>query len=161
MGFLAALGIASCESKPGSDSRYLDLNTGATIELTEDSLTGERINTSTGKPVDLYVDRQTKDTLSGRTGEIVNGRVAKTSEGLWVIKTDGDEFKAESEYGAKIKMEDGESKLKDGNYTRKVDADGDVKIETGNKTIKIDGETGEKKVKKDKNTTDKVKKVFN
>jgi hypothetical protein len=35
-----------------------------------------------------------------------------------------------------------------------------VKIENGNTQTKIDGKTGERKVKKDKNLTDKVKKIF-
>ena len=49
----------------------------------------------------------------------------------------------------KIKSEDGDYKIKDGDYKKKVEADGDVKIKKGDKTIKIDGETGERKVDKD------------
>jgi hypothetical protein len=96
------------------------------------------------------------------TGEIVNGRVYKTEGGKWIVKQDGDEYKAksESENSAKIKREGDEYKAKNGNYTVKTEGDGDVKIENGKTQTKIDGKTGERKVKKDRNVTDKVKKVF-
>ena len=75
---------------------------------------------------------------------------------------EGDEYKAksESENSAKVKVEGGEYKSKTGNYTLKRERDDDVKIENGNTQIKIDGKTGERKVKKDKNITDRVKKIF-
>lgn len=151
--------ICSCNN---SQSRYLDLNSNQYVDLKKDTVSGYMINKRTGEPVDYYVDRKTQDTIYGVTGEIVNGRVHKTEEGKWVVKADGDEFKAksESENSAKIKIEGDEFKSKDGNYTIKKEGDGDVKIENGNTQIKIDGKTGERKVKKDKNITDKVKKIF-
>jgi hypothetical protein len=39
--------------------------------------------------------------------------------------------------------------VKRDDYKMKVEKDGDVKIKDGDKKTKIDGETGEKKVKKD------------
>jgi hypothetical protein len=151
--------ISSCQN---SQSRYLDLNTNKSISLRKDSISGYMMNSKTGEPVDVYVNTKTHDTISGITGEIVNGRIHKTEEGKWIVKTDGDEYKAksESENSAKMKMEGDEYKSKTGNYTLKRERDGDVKIENGNTQIKIDGKTGERKVKKDKNITDKVKKIF-
>lgn len=150
--------IISCNQHP----RYLDLNTNEYVDLKKDTASGYMVSTKHGEPVDLYVDTHTHDTIYGPTGEIVNGRVHKTEEGKWIVKVDGDEYKAksESENSAKIKREGDESKVKNGNYTVKREGDGDVKIENGNTQVKIDGKTGERKVKKDRNITDKVKKIF-
>ncbi|HET7818766.1 MAG TPA: hypothetical protein VFL70_05620 [Bacteroidia bacterium] len=145
-----------------TNERYLDLNTRQYVDLKKDSLSGYMVNSKTGEPVDVYVDTKNHDTLYGMTGEVVNGRIHKTEEGKWIVKTDGDEYKAksESENSAKIKAEGDEYKAKNGSYTIKKEGDGDVKIENGNTQVKVDGETGERKVKKDKNLTDKVKKIF-
>jgi hypothetical protein len=120
------------------------------------------VNSKTGEPVDVYVDTKNHDTIYGATGEIVNGKVYKTNEGKWVVKMDGDEYKAksESENSAKVKVEGDEYKSKNGNYTVKRKGDGDVKIENGRTQVKVDGKTGERKVKKDRNITDRVKKIF-
>ncbi len=48
-----------------------------------------------------------------------------------------------------MKSDDGSYKIKDGDYKKKVEKDGDIKIKDGDTKIKIDGETGEKKIKKD------------
>lgn len=145
-----------------TNERYLDLNTQQYVDLKKDSVSGYMVNSKTGEPVDVYVDTKNHDTLYGMTGEVVNGRIHKTEEGKWIVKTDGDEYKAksESENSAKIKAEGDEYKAKNGSYTIKKEGDGDVKIENGNTQVKVDGETGERKVKKDKNLTDKVKKIF-
>ncbi|HWI91804.1 MAG TPA: hypothetical protein VNT20_11055 [Flavisolibacter sp.] len=151
--------MSSCQN---SQSRYLDLNTSKSVSLRKDSVSGYMMNSRTGEPVDVYVNTKTHDTISGITGEIVNGRIHKTEEGKWIIKTDSDEYKAksESENSAKMKVEGDEYKRKKGNYTVKREGDGDVKIENGNTQVKINGKTGERKMKKDKNITDKVKKIF-
>ena len=156
---ISVAGFCSCNHTP---SRYLDLSTNEYINLKKDSTNGMLINSKTGEPVDFYVDTKTHDTIYGQTGEIVNGRVQKTDEGKWIVKADGNEFKAksESENSAKVKMERGDLKAKDGNYTIKRDKDGDVKIENGRRQVKIDGKTGKRKVKKDRNITDKVKNIF-
>lgn len=156
---LVTVAIAfSCNTR----ERYLDLNTNQYVDLKKDSTSGYMVNSKTGEPVDVYVDTKTRDTVYGMTGEVVNDKIRKTEEGKWVVKVDGDEYKAksESENSAKIKREGDEYKEKNGNYTIKREGDGDVKIENGNTQTKIDGETGERKVKKDKNITDKIKKVF-
>jgi hypothetical protein len=143
-----------------TESRYLDLNSGNYVELQKDSSSGEMVEVTTHKPVSLYVDTKTHDTIYGHTGEVVNGKVYKTDSGNWEVKGEGDEYKAKSDDGTKIKSEGEETKLKDGEYTVKTDGDGDVKIENGKTQTKIDGKTGEVKTKKDHNITNKVKKIF-
>lgn len=108
--------------------RYYDLTAGEYIEVEKDEKTGRVINTETNEPVYIYVDTKTKDTIYGRTGEVINGHVYVTSDGKY--KYDGDD----------------EYKIKYGDYKKKVDGD-EVKIKDGDTKIKI--EDGEKKVKKD------------
>lgn len=156
---LVILLFTSCHTR----DRYLDLNSNKYVDLKKDTTNGYIVNSKTGEPVDVYVDTKNHDTIYGVTGETVNGKVYKTDEGKWIVKADGNEYKAksESDNSAKVKMEGDEYKKKNGNVTVKREGNGDVKIENGNTQVKIDGKTGERKVKKDKNITDKVKKVFN
>jgi hypothetical protein len=153
--------IAAMFSCQNSQSRYLDLNTNKYVDLKKDSVSGYMMNSKTGEPVDVYVDTKNHDTIYGTTGEIVNGKIHKTDEGKWIVKMDGDEYKvkSESENSAKVKIEGDEYKSKNGSRTVKEE-DGDMKIENGKTQVKIDGKTGERKVKKDRNITDKVKKIF-
>jgi len=106
--------------------RYYDLTAGKYINLEKDEKTGRMINTETHKPVYIYVDRETRDTIYGATGDVVNGHVVVTNDGKYDI--------------------DDEYKIKYGDYKKKVDGD-EVKIKDGDTKIKI--EDGEKKVKKD------------
>jgi len=106
--------------------RYYDLTAGKYVKLEKDEKTGRMINTETDKPVYIYVDRETRDTIYGATGDVVNGHVVVTSDGKYDI--------------------DDEYKIKYGDYKKKVDGD-EVKIKDGDTKIKI--EDGEKKVKKD------------
>ncbi len=129
-----------------NDGRYVDLNTGKKIELEKDTKTNYMVDVETKKPVYLYIDTKTKDTLYGRTGEVVNGKVAKTSDERW--KYDDNEFVyKDGDY--KLKVDEDGYKIKEGDYKKVVENDGDVKIKDGSTKTKIDGETGEKKVKKD------------
>jgi len=106
--------------------RYYDLTAGKYVKLEKDEKTGRMINTETHEPVYIYVDRETRDTIYGATGDVVNGHVVVTSDGKYDI--------------------DDEYKIKYGDYKKKVDGD-EVKIKDGDTKIKI--EDGEKKVKKD------------
>lgn len=115
-----------------ADSRYVDLNTGETIKLEKDE-SGVMVNAETKRPVDIYVDTQTNDTIYGKTGKVINGHVERSGDNTWVYKVDSD----------------GEWKVKDDDYKMKVEKDGDVKIKDGDTKIKIDGETGEYKKKED------------
>jgi hypothetical protein len=159
---LFTLATVSAVCACNRNERYLDLNTNQYMDLRKDSTSGYMVNSKSGEPVDVYVDTKTHDTIYGMTGEVVNGRIHKSEEGKWIVKVDGDEFKAksESENSAKVKVEGDEYKAKRGNYTVKREGDGDIKIENGNTQTKIDGKTGERKIKKDKNITDKVKRIF-
>src|SRR4030095_17131422 len=110
----ATLLLYGCEER--TKSGYYDLNTGKTITLVKDEITGLMVDAETRQPVYIYVNRRTKDTLYGATGEVINGQVVRTDNGSYkygnlTIKED----------------EDGDFKIKDGDYKRKSDEDGDVK----------------------------------
>jgi hypothetical protein len=109
-----------------SKGRYVNLVSGEQISVERDKSTGLMVDNKTHKPVYMYVDTKTHDTILGATGEVINGRIVKTEDGKF--KYDG-----EDEY-----------KLKSGDYKKKVDGD-EVKIKNGDRKIKI--EYGKKKVK--------------
>ena len=120
---------ASCES---SRSHYLDLNTGKEVVLVKDEGTGLLVESETKKPPTyIYVDTEKKDTIYGPTGEVINGKLKKSDDGAYTY-TGAYEYKSP-----------------DGDLKVEVEKDGDIKIKDGDSKIKIDGETGEKKVKKD------------
>jgi hypothetical protein len=123
---IAAVSFAwvSCESK----GRYLDLNTGKEVELVKDEKTGLMVNKETNEPVDIYVDTKNNDTIYGKTGKVINGEINRSGE-VYVWR--------------------GAYEYKNGDLKVEVEKDGDIKIKDGDSKLKIDGETGEKKVKKD------------
>jgi hypothetical protein len=124
-----ALGSCRDETKSG----YYDLNRGEDVELVKDERTGLLVDAETKKPVYIYVNEKTNDTIFGATGKVINGEVV----------LENGKYKYDD---LKVKLDsDGDFKVKDGDYKRKVDADGDVKIKDGDKKKKIDGETGEVK----------------
>ena len=112
--------------------RYLDLNTGDRVDLEKDSSTGLMVRKDTRKPVDIYVDTKTNDTIYGPTGEVINGHVVKLGE--WKYKYGNDEYKLKND---------------EADYKKKVEKDGDVKIKNGDTKTKKDGQAGEKKTKRD------------
>ena len=114
--------------------RYVNLVSGERIDLTEDE-NGRMIDAKTHRPVEIYVDTRTNDTIYGPTGAVINGHVVKTKSGKWRYDTD-----EERNYSG------GEYKAKSGDYKIKVDGD-EIKIKDGDKKIKI--ENGERKVKND------------
>ena len=128
---LAPIAVSFAVACDSAEERYVDLQSGEKVEIEKDPQTGKMINVETKKPVYIYVDTKSKDTIYGLTGKVINGHVIKLQDGVY--KYD----------------DDGEFKVKDGDYKMKVEADGDVKIKDGDKKTKIDGETGKKKVKKD------------
>lgn len=129
---VAALLWVSCSNEKG---RYVDLRTGENITIEKDPQTGAWVNSETKEPVYIYVDTKSKDTIYGKTGVVINGRVVKSNDNIYWYDVDLD-----NEY--KVKSEDGD-------YKMKVEDDGDIKIKNGDTKTKIDGETGEKKVKND------------
>ncbi len=135
---IVTTGLISCEDK---NDRYVDLDTGKHIDVVKDSKNGYMINAETKDPVAIYVDIESKDTIYGKTGKVINGHVTKTEDGKYSyvsMEHEPDKIKTE---------EDGSYKIKDGDYKKKVEKDGDVKIKDGDTKIKIDGETGKKTVK--------------
>jgi hypothetical protein len=114
-----------------TESRYVDLGTGKSVELEKDPSTGLLVSTETKKPVYIYVDTEKNDTIYGSTGKVINGKVMKKEDGT---------FAYTGEY---------EFKAPDGDLKVEVEKDGDIKIKDGDSKIKIDGETGERKTKKD------------
>ena len=127
----AILGSAVVWSACESNERYLDLETGEKVELVKDDATGLMVNAETKKPVYIYVDTKTKDTIYGKTGKVINGSVVLV-DGKYIFQDPS--LTVENETG---------------DYKRKVEKDGDIKIKDGDTKTKIDGETGEKKVKND------------
>ena len=127
----AILGSAVVWSACESNDRYLDLETGEKVELVKDDATGLMVNAETKKPVYIYVDTKSKDTIYGKTGKVINGSVVLV-DGKYIYKDDALTVENES-----------------GDYKREVEKDGDIKIKDGDTKTKIDGETGEKKVKND------------
>jgi len=127
MGIL--LGIVSCSD---TKDRYVDLRTGKTVELVKDDKSGLLVTADTKEPVYIYVDTKENDTIYGKTGEVINGHVIVNNNNEYVYEKD---FKAYEVKGDDYKVE--------------VEKDGDIKIKDGDSKVKVDGETGEKKVKKD------------
>lgn len=131
--FIACLGLALTIAGTGckQDSRYVDPNSGRTLSLVKDANTGLMVDEDTKRPVYIYVDTETKDTINGSTGKVVNGQLAYV-DGQYKIKSDEDQYKE-----------------KNGDFKMEREKDGDVTIKDGDTKVKIEGETGEKKVKHD------------
>lgn len=124
----SALVFTACKS---NDSKYKNLQTGENVYIIK-SESGQAIDSVSGKPVEFYVNTETKDTIYGETGVVVNNKVIKTADGVY--KLDESKFKTDVE------------KLIESGDNVKVKVDGDeIKIKTDDKKIKIDG--NEKKVK--------------
>ncbi len=126
---ILVLGAATILISTGckDNARYVDPDTGRSLTLVKDESTGLMVDEETKKPVYIYVDTETKDTVYGPTGKVINGHVT---------------------------LEDGKYKyaeyeIKSGDYKMEVEKDGDIKIKDGDSKTKIDGETGETKTKKD------------
>jgi len=66
------VGLISCS---GNAYRYVDLNTGKRINVIRDTTTGYRINAETKEPLMVYYDSKTRDTLFGKTGEVINNKI--------------------------------------------------------------------------------------
>lgn len=133
-----AVSMGTLYSCSENESEYIDLETGKTIKVEKDEKTGAMVNADTKEALYIYVDTKKKDTILAATGEVINGKVIKTDDNKYVYDD-----------GSKLKIENGETKYKDGDYKVEVEKDGDINIKDGDKKVKIDGETGERKVKND------------
>ena len=148
---ICLLAVAAIWTLPAcnADARYVDPNTGKALNLEKDPQTGLMVDKETRKPVPLYVDTQTHDTIYGKTGKVVNGHVRKGDDGTYSYIEVETRSGGSDEGDAKVKRTDDEYKIKQGDYKKEVEKDGDVTIKNGDTKIKIDGKTGERKVKKD------------
>ncbi len=145
----AALVWTACSDGRG---RYVDVSTGEPLNLVKDDESGLLVDAETKKPVRMYVDTRTHDTIWGVSGKVINGYIQRKDDGGYIyIDNNGKEVDykySNGDYKKKVD-EDGSYKVKDGDYKKKVDEDGDIKIKDGDKKIKIDAQTGERKVKRD------------
>ena len=55
------------------NDRYVDLETLEHIDVIKYSTNGYMINAETKYPVGIYVDTESKDTIYGKTGKVING----------------------------------------------------------------------------------------
>lgn len=123
------IALAACSN---NDAKFRNLASDENVYIIKDSISGEAIDSITKEPVLFYVDLETKDTINGKTGEVVNNAIIRTEDGTYIL----DE--------TKIKVADTEITIPSGDVKIKVDGD-EMKIKTDEKKIKIDG--NEKKVK--------------
>lgn len=145
---VVSFSISACKQDP----EYIDLATGKEIKLTKDEESGLMVNSETMEPAGIYVNKQTNDTIDGSTGEVINNNVTKSS-GSFARKKKVSELTRrlkgrnpdpDGDGVYKVKIEDEE-----GEYMKEVEKDGDITIKRNDTKIKIDGETGERKIKKD------------
>ena len=123
------IALAACSN---NDAKFKNLASDENVYIIKDSVSGEAIDSITKEPVLFYVNLATKDTIYGKTGEVVNNSIIRTENGAYIL----DE--------TKIKMPEAEITIPSGDVKIKVDGD-EMKIKTDDKKIKIDG--NERKVK--------------
>lgn len=109
---------ASCNRDKDS---YVDLRSGQTIKVEKDPVTGAWLNAETKEPLYIYVDTKKNDTIYGKTGAVIDGHVVKSDEVYWydvdldketkVTNVPTGDYKIKTD-GKKIKVEDGEKKVK-------------------------------------------------
>ena len=134
----AAAVIATVTSCTSDKDRYINLSTGKAIEVEKDNVTGAMVDKTTKEPVYIYVDTKSKDTIYGKTGEVINGHVVLGSDKQYVYDND-----------IKVDVDANSVEYKDGDQKVEIEKDGDIKIKDGDNKVKIDGKTGKRKVKKD------------
>ena len=130
-----------------SQASYVNLSTGEPVTITQDAEKGYYVYSDTKEPVEsdiLFVDVNTRDTLYGRTGVVVNNALIKSSDGAWklnesMVERDGDEIKIKTA-DSKLKIEGDEMKYKEGDDIKtKVDGE-ESKTKTADSKTKTDGE---------------------
>jgi hypothetical protein len=112
---------------------YKELTTGKTVYIIADPETGWAVDSMSKVPVEFYIDNA-GDTLF-QTGLVVNQAIMK-ADGKWMldetkIKRDGDNIKIKYADGSKVKMEEGDLKIKSDDGKIKVDED-TVKVKPNN-----------------------------
>ena len=128
-----------------SDASYVNLSTGEPVKVIRDTEKGQYIYSDTKKPIErdlFFVDVNTRDTLYGTSGVVVNNAVIKSPAGTWtlhesMVERDGDEIKIKTD-STKMKIDGDEMKYKEGDGS-KVKVDGDEsKTKTPDSKTKTD-----------------------
>ncbi|MGV3508803.1 MAG: hypothetical protein ACO1N7_05885 [Sphingobacteriaceae bacterium] len=146
-----------------AEASYVNLSTGEPVTVIHDTEKGQYVYSDTKQPVEsdlFFVDVNTRDTLYGTTGVVVNNAIIKSPEGTWtlneeMVERDGEEIKIKTADG-KLKIDGEEMKYKEGEDT-KVKVDGEEsKIKTPDSKEKTDGtesktKTSDTKVKVEDN----------
>lgn len=129
-----------------SEASYVNLSTGEPVTIVRDSEKGYYVYSDTKQPIEddiFFVDVNTRDTLYGTKGVVVNTAIIKSPEGSWtlnesMVEREGDDIKIKTADG-KLKIDGDEMKYKEGEET-KVKVDGDeTKTKTADSKTKTDG----------------------
>lgn len=128
--------------------KYVDLRTNQPVDLYYDENKKRTYSATTNEPVDFYVNVATGDTVYGQGRYVVNNYIEKLSDGKYQldddkVKMSNGELKIKSG-DQKLKIDEGEMKMKDDDNKYKAD-DRDTKMKTETEKIKTDdGETKRK-----------------
>lgn len=138
---------------PTSTAKYVDLKTGQPVELYYNSKKKRTYSEVTNEPVDWYVNVATGDTVYGRGRYVVNNYTVRTPDGAYKlddrkIKVSNGELKLK-EGDQKLKMDENELKIKDGDEKIKTD-EGEVKMKSTDKKEKVEIKTDDYKMKQKK-----------
>lgn len=134
------------DSMQVSNASYVNLNTGEPVTIVRDTEKGYYVYSDTREPIEndlFFVDVNTRDTLYGKTGVVVNNAVIKSPSGSWtlnesMVERNGEEIKVKTADG-KLKIDGDEMKYKEGDENKiKVDGD-ETKIKTEDSKTKTDG----------------------
>jgi len=128
-----------------SEASYINLSTGEPVTIIRDTESDQYVYSETKQPIEkdlFFVDVNTRDTLYGTSGVVVNNAVIKSPAGTWtlnesMVERDGDEIKIKID-STKMKIEGDEMKYKEGEES-KVKVDGDEsKTKTPDNKTKTD-----------------------
>jgi len=140
----------SADSMSTSEASYVNLSTGEPVTVVKDTEEGYYVYSDTKQPIEdnlFFVDVNTRDTLYGRAGVVVNNAIIKSDAGYSLnedmIERNGDEIKVKTADG-KLKIDGDEMKYKEGDDKIKVDGE-DSKTKTDDSKTKVDGEDSKTK----------------
>ncbi|WP_207428992.1 hypothetical protein [Pedobacter sp. SYSU D00535] len=128
-----------------SGASYVNLKTGEPVTIVRDEEKGYYVYSDSREPIEndlLFVDVNSRDTLYGRTGVVVNTAI-KSNGGTYTldetrIERDGEEIKVKTADG-KLKIDGEEMKYKEGE-DNKIKVDGEEsKVKTSDSKEKVDG----------------------
>ena len=132
------------DSMEVSNASYVNLSTGEPVTIIRDTEKGYYVYSDSKEPIEndmFFVDINTRDTLYGRTGVVVNNAIIRADTG-WslnesMVERDGEEIKIKTADG-KLKIDGDEMKYKEGEDTKiKVDGD-ESKTKTGDTKVKVE-----------------------